>query len=216
MRLLCPWNPPGKNTGVGSHSFLLGIFPTQGLSLGLLHCRRGPGTQQERGPIDRPSLDVGRRKKGDGRESRGEGENQVSGLAPCMASTASVRCHSQPPRAQGSCVCVSVPSLHRGSRTKFSSPQGLGASSATGVIPRHRGVPKVPGSDRKWAALPNSDLSLFDWSLLSPGMAPSLQAWGDHMRGWCSGGVGCLRHQNSDKLPRFKLFPRPPKGPDQP
>ena len=39
-RLLCPWNSPGKNTGVGSHSFLKGIFPTQGSTLGLLHCKR--------------------------------------------------------------------------------------------------------------------------------------------------------------------------------
>ena len=38
-RLLCPWNSPGKNTGVGSLSFLQGIFPTQGLNPGLLHCR---------------------------------------------------------------------------------------------------------------------------------------------------------------------------------
>ena len=29
-RLLCPWNSPGKNTGVGCHSLLQGIFPTQG------------------------------------------------------------------------------------------------------------------------------------------------------------------------------------------
>ena len=29
-RLLCPWNSPGKNTGVGSHSLLQGIFTTQG------------------------------------------------------------------------------------------------------------------------------------------------------------------------------------------
>ena len=28
----CPWNSPGKNTGVDSHSLLPGIFPTQGLS----------------------------------------------------------------------------------------------------------------------------------------------------------------------------------------
>ena len=35
-----PWNPPGKNTGVGSHSFHHGIFPTQGSNLGLLHCRQ--------------------------------------------------------------------------------------------------------------------------------------------------------------------------------
>ena len=38
-RLLCPWDSPGKNTGVGSHSLLQGIFPTQQLILGLLHCR---------------------------------------------------------------------------------------------------------------------------------------------------------------------------------
>ena len=29
-RLLCPWDSPGKNTGVGSRSLLQGIFPTQG------------------------------------------------------------------------------------------------------------------------------------------------------------------------------------------
>ena len=28
-RLLCSWNSPGKNTGVGSHSLLQGIFLTQ-------------------------------------------------------------------------------------------------------------------------------------------------------------------------------------------
>ena len=27
-RLLCPWNSPVKNTGVGCHSLLWGIFPT--------------------------------------------------------------------------------------------------------------------------------------------------------------------------------------------
>ena len=39
-RLLCPWNPPGKNTGVGCHFLLQGIFPTQGSNPGLLHCRQ--------------------------------------------------------------------------------------------------------------------------------------------------------------------------------
>ena len=34
-RLLCPWNSPGKNRGVGSHSFLQGIFLTQGSKPGL-------------------------------------------------------------------------------------------------------------------------------------------------------------------------------------
>ena len=31
---------PGKNTEVGRHAILQGIFPTQGLDPGLLHCRR--------------------------------------------------------------------------------------------------------------------------------------------------------------------------------
>ena len=35
-RLLCPWDSPGKNTAVGCHALLQGIFPTQGLSLCLL------------------------------------------------------------------------------------------------------------------------------------------------------------------------------------
>ena len=30
---------PGKNTGVGCHALLRGIFPTQGLNPGLPHCR---------------------------------------------------------------------------------------------------------------------------------------------------------------------------------
>ena len=34
------WDPPGKNTGVGDHSLLQGIFPTQGLNLHLLPCRQ--------------------------------------------------------------------------------------------------------------------------------------------------------------------------------
>ena len=38
--LLCPWNFPGKTTGVGSHSLFQGVFPTQGLNPGLLHCSR--------------------------------------------------------------------------------------------------------------------------------------------------------------------------------
>ena len=37
--LYSPWNSPGQNTGVGSLSHLQGIFPTQGLNPGLLHCR---------------------------------------------------------------------------------------------------------------------------------------------------------------------------------
>ena len=39
--ILCdPNGIPGRNTGVGSLSFLQGIFPTQGSNPGLLHCRQ--------------------------------------------------------------------------------------------------------------------------------------------------------------------------------
>ena len=37
--LYSPWNSLGQNIGVGSHSLLQGIFPTQELNPGLLHCR---------------------------------------------------------------------------------------------------------------------------------------------------------------------------------
>ena len=36
-RLFCPWNSPGKNTGVGCHFLLQGTFPTQGLNSSLLY-----------------------------------------------------------------------------------------------------------------------------------------------------------------------------------
>ena len=42
-RLLCPWNSPGKNTGVGCHFLSQGIFPAQGKNpclLCLLYCRQ--------------------------------------------------------------------------------------------------------------------------------------------------------------------------------
>ena len=38
--LLCPWDFPGKNTKVSCRFLLQGIFLTQGLNLGLLHCRQ--------------------------------------------------------------------------------------------------------------------------------------------------------------------------------
>ena len=43
-QLLCPWDYPGKNIGVGCHSLLQGIFLTQGSNLhllGLLHWQEG-------------------------------------------------------------------------------------------------------------------------------------------------------------------------------
>ena len=40
-RLLCPWDFPGKNTGVGCHFLLQGIFPLYGLNPHLLHWQVG-------------------------------------------------------------------------------------------------------------------------------------------------------------------------------
>ena len=39
-RLLCPWNSPGRTTGVGCYFLLQGIFLTQGWNSGLLHAGR--------------------------------------------------------------------------------------------------------------------------------------------------------------------------------
>ena len=39
-RFLCPWDSPGKNTGVSCHSLLQGIFPTKRSNLSLLNCRQ--------------------------------------------------------------------------------------------------------------------------------------------------------------------------------
>ena len=38
--LLCPWDSPGKNPGVGCHALLQGTFPTQGSNPGFLHCKQ--------------------------------------------------------------------------------------------------------------------------------------------------------------------------------
>ncbi|CAM9524722.1 unnamed protein product [Rangifer tarandus platyrhynchus] len=38
--LLCPWDFPGKNTGVGCHFLLQEVFLIQGSNPGLLHWRR--------------------------------------------------------------------------------------------------------------------------------------------------------------------------------
>ena len=39
-RLLCPWNSPGKYTGMGCHSLHQRMFLTQELNQDLLHCRQ--------------------------------------------------------------------------------------------------------------------------------------------------------------------------------
>ena len=49
-RLHCPWNFLGKNTGVGCHSLLQGILPTQGSNPGLLHCRQTLSSEPPKKP----------------------------------------------------------------------------------------------------------------------------------------------------------------------
>ena len=47
-RLLCPWSSPGKNTGVGSHSLLQGIVPTQGSNPATLQADSLPSEPSEK------------------------------------------------------------------------------------------------------------------------------------------------------------------------
>ena len=48
-RLLGPWDFPGKNTGVGCHALLQGIFPTQVSNPCLLHWQADSTTKPPRG-----------------------------------------------------------------------------------------------------------------------------------------------------------------------
>ena len=40
IMILCPWNSPGKNTGVGGYSLLQGVIPTLVSNRGLLDYRQ--------------------------------------------------------------------------------------------------------------------------------------------------------------------------------
>ena len=46
-RLLCPWDFPGKNTGVGCHSLLQEIFLTKGLNWGQYSKQYGNGEKKK-------------------------------------------------------------------------------------------------------------------------------------------------------------------------
>ena len=57
--VLCPWNSPGNNTGVGRRSLLHGFFQTQRSNRSLLHCRRLLSDFYHQGS---PKTDVGNSK----------------------------------------------------------------------------------------------------------------------------------------------------------
>ena len=56
-RLLCPCDSPGKNTGVGRHALLQGIFPNQGSILHpLLHCWGDLSSAPPGKPVNQPYI----------------------------------------------------------------------------------------------------------------------------------------------------------------
>ena len=82
-RLLCPWDFPGKNPGVGSHSLLQGLLPIQGSNSGLLHFRQILYCLSYQGWQGK----MGRNKS----TKKSRGQNQLKGAQPilllCSAST---------------------------------------------------------------------------------------------------------------------------------
>ena len=52
-RLLCPWNSPGRNTGVGCHFLLQGIFPGPGIK------PRSPTLKANSLPTEPPEKSLG-------------------------------------------------------------------------------------------------------------------------------------------------------------
>ena len=70
-RLLCPWDSPGKNTSVGCHALLQGIFLMQGLNLGLLCLLHWQAGSLPLAPPGKPTSSVGAAFLG--KDLRGEG-----------------------------------------------------------------------------------------------------------------------------------------------
>ena len=58
IRLLCLWNFPGKNTGVGCHALLQGIFRIQGSNPSLLHFLHWQAFSLPLAPPGKPSLNT--------------------------------------------------------------------------------------------------------------------------------------------------------------
>ena len=56
--LLCPWDSPGKNTGVGCYTRLQGIFPTQGLNPYLLCLLQWQAGSLPLAPPGKPCLNI--------------------------------------------------------------------------------------------------------------------------------------------------------------
>ena len=57
-RLLCPWDSPGKDTGLGCYVLLQGLFPTQGWNLLLLCLLHWQASSLPLAPPEKPNKDV--------------------------------------------------------------------------------------------------------------------------------------------------------------
>ena len=53
-RLFCPWDSPGKNTGVGCRALLHGVFPSQGSNLWLFRLRHWEAGSLPLAPAEKP------------------------------------------------------------------------------------------------------------------------------------------------------------------
>jgi len=56
--LLCSWDFPGKNTGVGCHFLIHVIFPTQGSNMCLLHLLYWQGASLPLYYLGSPTIDI--------------------------------------------------------------------------------------------------------------------------------------------------------------
>ena len=74
-RLLCPWDSPGKNTGVDCHALLLGTFPMQGSNLRLLCLQHWPTHSLPLVPLESPCTgkEASKSLRRCGEESLGDG-----------------------------------------------------------------------------------------------------------------------------------------------
>ena len=59
VRLFCPWDSPGKSTGVGCHSLLQGIFLIQGSNMSLLHLLHWQASSLPAEPPEKPYVYIG-------------------------------------------------------------------------------------------------------------------------------------------------------------
>ena len=148
------WNSPGQNYGVGSHFLLQGIFLTQGLNPGLLHCRRTLyQSSHQRSPVSSRKLEFTM-------------ATETVCCFPCLGANAcqdpECELHGRPSMGRGPPVAQASPTggWHRGPRLK---------SAASGVF---AGSPRGPGLTR---ALPPWGVCEGVLPVATPGSSPRSQ-----------------------------------------